>query len=152
MANSQISGVAKLRKARADDRAKWVKLPEDVKPCLISGCQEEGVKVPVLIIFGKNDEKRVGRRAVVVFNDYLCEKHATRDPKEYKPNAEQVAMLKEKIQDEPDLENMIVQFFGNHRVKPSFAMSEAKKTEGIFEPALSKETGTVVTKKVDTVE
>jgi len=139
----QISGVAKRQRWRL-----WAKKPEDVRPCLHAGCAAEGFFIPYLMVWAKDDPQRLGRYVVVVLPAVLCEAHATQDPAEYRPDDVSLADLRTRLGGEPDLDTMVVQFFGNHRVKVSYAQIMASEAAGAYEKQYDNKTGKLVTRKV----
>lgn len=118
----------------------WLKRPEDVKPCGIAGCEHEGMYIPYVTVWAKGDKRRTGRYVVAIIQITLCTKHAVTDPKEYKPDAKMVAKFTKELEGSndvdstPDLENMVVQFYGNTRCRVDRTLDLALAAQGTFEP------------------
>jgi len=156
----EISGVAKLYgrpKTLLEKLAarKWIKHEGDQRPCGITGCDNEGIFIPTATIWGKEDEFHTDRHARVIIPMVLCKAHATQDPSQYVPDADMKARIitllgvgEDGKPREPDYEGMVIQFFGNHRVRVEYASAEAAKSEGAFQPMYDKKTGKISTSKV----
>lgn len=128
-------GVRMIRGRAVPQPATHVKRgPDDVRPCASPGCANEGMYIPCLTVWSKDDKDRKGRFVVFLIQLTLCRVHASTKPADYKPDAKMLAHLTGQLGGEPDLENMVVQFYGNTHCRADYALDEALKACGTFDP------------------
>lgn len=140
-----IAGTATRRLA-----PKWLKKAEDRRPCGHQGCKNEGHFIPNLTIWGKDDPVRSKRFAVMVIPIVFCAEHATQDPKEFVPDAQMQASIRDLLGNdesgnarEPDLETMAVRYVGNERCAVKRAEEVSAQSAGAWSRQFNESTGKV---------
>ncbi|HEX7011946.1 MAG TPA: hypothetical protein VF161_04335 [Steroidobacteraceae bacterium] len=137
------------RARRQHVSAKWVKRPGDERPCSKDGCKNEGMYIPVLTIWGKDDPGRTKRYAMVVVPVVLCKDHAVMDANEHPLTDDARGNVKELLNGrEPDFDNVVVQFFGNRRCRVDRAFELANEKAGAYEHYYDQDVGALRTRKV----
>jgi hypothetical protein len=131
----QISGRARRRPLP------WLKKSEaDRRQCSQGGCNDEGMYIPYVTVWSTNDPKHEGRFVIILFPLVFCSRHASTDVNDYKPDEQAMEHMRSQLRTEqdpsaePDLATMRVQFVGNSRCSVDFALAEAQKLAGTFEP------------------
>lgn len=119
----------------------WLKKTEaDKRQCTQGGCEREGMYIPYVTVWSVNDPKHEGRFVVCLIPVVFCERHASTDVNDYKPDAAMLEHMRTQLRTEqdpaaePDLATMRVQFVGNSRCSVAFAAEKVKELIGTFEP------------------